>query len=101
VVSAKKRWVVRVYWESTMPDHEASRVRDRLHGYSTVVGRHPIDRIWEATLSVQVPTLEDAATVASDLVAEATRLTPIGAEVLREHVVHPGIHRLPRARPTG
>jgi hypothetical protein len=101
VAAPVKRWVVRVYWESAMPDEEAARVRDRLHGHSPVVNRHPIDRVWEATISLRAATLERAVAAASELVAEATELAPIGVEVLREHVVDPRVKRLPPSRSAG
>jgi hypothetical protein len=83
-----KRWVVRVYWETpeTLDQDEVDQVLGRLQGHSAVIGRHPIDGIWEATVSVQAPDLESAGTLAFELVAGATTATPVSAEVLREHL---------------
>ena len=82
------QWVVRVYWETpdTLDDEAVTSVRDQLQGHSAVISRHPIDGIWEATLSVQAQSIESAADVAYDLVAGATAERPVSAEVLREHV---------------
>ncbi|HCB02990.1 MAG TPA: hypothetical protein PLZ93_08715 [Nocardioides sp.] len=82
------QWVVRVYWETpdALDDQTAAAVLEKLHGHSAVLSRHPIDGIWEATVSVQAETIESAASVAFDLVAEATAKRPVSAEVLREHV---------------
>jgi|EndMetStandDraft_8_1072994.scaffolds.fasta_scaffold583715_1 hypothetical protein len=82
------QWVVRVYWETpdTLDDEAVSTVLQHLQGHSAVIGRHPIDGIWEATVSVQAPAIEAAATVAFDLVADATGERPVSAEVLREHL---------------
>ena len=84
------QWVVRVYWETpdTLDDEAVSAVLQHLQGHSAVISRHPIDGIWEATVSVQAPTIEAAATAAFDLVADATAERPVSAEVLREHLPH-------------
>lgn len=85
----EKRWVVRVFWEpSQQLDATAvSLVLCRLQANSAVIGRHPVDGMWEATLSVEAPTAKTASSTARDLVVSAGE-HPFGVEVLREHTVN-------------
>ncbi len=84
---AEKRWVVRVYWEpSRQLDATAvSLVLCRLQSNSAVIGQHPVDGMWEATVSIEAPTRETASSHAWDLVVGAGE-HPLGVEVLREHL---------------
>lgn len=83
-------WVARVDWETPDPldkDLDAiDLILEHLQGHSGVLSNHPIDGIWEATVSIEAPTLDAAVKAALDLVAGATAETPIGVEVLREDV---------------
>jgi len=65
---AEKRWVVRVYWEpSRQLDATAvSLVLCRLQSNSAVIGQHPVDGMWEATVSIEAPTRETASSHAWD-----------------------------------
>ena len=82
---AEKRWVVRVYWEpSRQLDATAvSLVLCRLQSNSAVIGQHPVDGVWEATVSIEAPTRETASSHAWDLVVGAGG-HPLGVELLRE-----------------
>jgi hypothetical protein len=75
-----------VGWATPDPlDEDAiDLVLEHLEGHHAVITRHPVDGTWEATISLQAPTLDAAVTAALDLVAGATAETPIGVEVLRE-----------------
>ena len=80
-----KRWVVRVYWESTQTlDATAiSLVLCRLEGNSAVINQRQVDDMWEATVTVEAPTIETAGNTAWNLAAGAGHL-PLGLEVLRQ-----------------
>lgn len=81
-------WVARVDWETPDPlDLDAmDLILEHLQGHSGTISRHPVDGIWEATVSIEASTVDAAVTAAFDLVAGATGETPIGVEVLREVV---------------
>jgi len=80
-----KRWVVRIYWESTQTlDATAiSLVLCRLEGNSTVTSQRQVDDRWEATVTVEAPTIQTAGSTAWNLVAGAGE-RPHGLEVLRQ-----------------
>jgi hypothetical protein len=83
-----QRWVARVDWKTSddLDPDAIDLVMDHLEGHSPVVSRHPVDGIWEATVSIEAPTVEAAVAAAFDLVVGATAETPIGIEVLAEEV---------------
>ncbi|HRI94134.1 MAG TPA: hypothetical protein PLZ93_00815 [Nocardioides sp.] len=87
----EKRWVVRVFWEPSqrLDATAVSLVLCRLQANSAVIGQHPVDGMWEATVSIEAPTAETASSQAWDLVVGAGE-NPLGVEVLREHVVECG-----------
>jgi hypothetical protein len=86
----ERRWIVRVHWLADRDDDDsvASRVLDHLCGHSAVVNQHPVDSVWEATISLEAATSEAAVAIASELVSAATG-SRVAAEVLREHVEPP------------
>ncbi|HRI97813.1 MAG TPA: hypothetical protein PLZ93_19490 [Nocardioides sp.] len=90
MTESTKRWIVRVSLQAdTLEDERALPDLDRLRARGAVVNRHPVDGVWEATLSIEAPTTLAATAAASSFVSEVSVGAIDAVEVLRQHVVEP------------
>lgn len=81
----ERRWIVRVHWESS-DGGGAAAVLEQLRDYTPVVLQHPVDAVWETTISLSAQTEIAAAAAATDLMQEAVPGAHVVVEVLREQL---------------